>query len=35
MTANKAAETEIVRDSGLDDIGLEAFRNLADTYYVE
>ncbi len=35
LTTNKAATIEIVRDSGLDDQGLEAFKILAEDYYVE
>ena len=35
LTANKEATIEIVRDSGLDDHGLEAFKALAQDYYVE
>lgn len=35
LTSNKAAATEIVRDSGLTDSGLEAFQVLARDYVVE
>ena len=35
MTGNKKAGTEIHRDSGLDDYGLNAFQNLAKEYQVE
>ncbi len=35
LTGNKEASTEIVRSSGLDDDGLEAFVNLAEQYHVE
>jgi molecular chaperone DnaK len=35
LTTNKEATIEIVRGSGLDDHGLEAFRALAQDYYVE
>jgi molecular chaperone DnaK len=35
LTSNSAANTEIVRDSGLDDAGLESFRSLAVEYQVE
>jgi molecular chaperone DnaK len=34
MTSNKAASTEIVRSSGLDDSGLDVFTELATTYSV-
>ena len=35
LTGNNIAATEIVRDSGLDDSGLESFRVLASEYQVE
>ena len=35
LTGNQKAETEIVRDSGLDTTGLEAFTKLAAEYQVE
>jgi molecular chaperone DnaK len=35
LTTNQAAAIEIVRDSGLDDSGLEAFQALAKSYQVE
>ena len=35
VTSNKAAATEVVRDSGLDDQGLENFLTLARDYHVE
>jgi molecular chaperone DnaK len=35
LTGNRQAATEIVRNSGLDDQGLEAFRSLAQNYHVE
>jgi len=35
LTSNAVAETEIVRDSGLDDIGLESFKALANEYKVD
>ena len=35
LTTNNSAVAEIVRDSGLDDQGLEAFRVLATNYQVE
>jgi molecular chaperone DnaK len=35
LTGNKAAQTEIVRDSGLNDTGLDAFEQLAREYQVE
>ncbi|MCA9042417.1 MAG: Hsp70 family protein [Planctomycetaceae bacterium] len=35
MTSNKAASTEIVRDSGLDDEGVDVFQRLAEEYKVE
>jgi molecular chaperone DnaK len=34
-TGDTAAETEIVRDSGLDDQGLEAFKTLARDYQID
>src|SRR5690606_21291329 len=35
LTGNNEASTEIVRDSGLSDAGLEAFEQLARDYQVE
>jgi len=35
LTGNRAANTQIVRDMGLDDAGLESFRSLATEYQVE
>lgn len=35
LTGQKEASTEIVRDSGLDDRGLDAFETLAQQYHVE
>lgn len=35
LTGNASAHTEIVRDSGLDDTGLQSFQNLAKDYHVE
>ncbi len=35
LTSNKVAETEIVRDSGLDNDGLNNFQTLASEYHVE
>ena len=35
LTGNTAAETEIVRDSGLDDDGVQNFQTLAEQYTVE
>jgi molecular chaperone DnaK len=35
LTSNQAAETEIVRDSGLSDDGLNNFQTLASEYHVE
>ena len=35
LTGNKDASTEIVRDSGLDGEGVDAFTSLADGYQVE
>jgi molecular chaperone DnaK len=35
LTSNKVAETEIVRDSGLSDDGLDNFQKLAEQYHVE
>lgn len=35
LTGNKEASTQIVRDSGLDDEGVEAFKLLAQAYQVE
>jgi molecular chaperone DnaK len=35
LTSSRAATAEIVRDSGLDDVGLESFRSLATEYQVE
>jgi len=35
LTSNVAAETEIVRDSGLSDDGLVNFERLANEYHVE
>lgn len=35
LTGNNQADTEIVRDSGLDDTGLDSFQTLAADYHVE
>ncbi len=35
LTSNKEAETEIVRDSGLEESGVDAFETLASSYTVE
>ena len=35
LTGNNEASTEIVRDGGLSDSGLEAFEELARDYHVE
>jgi len=35
VTGNKIAAMEIVRDSGLDDRGVDAFMKMADQYHVE
>ena len=35
LTGGKQAETEIVRDSGLDTSGIESFKKLAEDYQVE
>ena len=35
LTSNNAASIEIVRDSGLDDEGVDTFGALAESYQVE
>jgi molecular chaperone DnaK len=35
LTGNRQAQLEIVRDSGLSDVGLDAFEALAREYQIE